>query len=217
MKDIVLELHKLLNERKRYSFPFKQFITEIPQNGIYVIFENGEKYYNHDRIVRIGTHTGDNQLHSRLKQHFIRENKNRSIFRKNIGRCILNKENSPYLNLWELDITSRIEKDKYLKSLDLDFETQIETRISRYMQINLSFCVFRIDTKEERLFWESKIVSTLAKSNELKPSLNWIGNDSTKEKIRASGLWQVNELYKDSLTEQEFEQLKGIIYNLNDR
>ncbi len=211
MRNIVFELHKLFNEQKRYSFPFEQFIKEIPQNGIYIIFENGEKYDNLDRIVRVGTHTGNNQLRSRLNQHFIKENKNRSIFRKNIGRCFLNKENNPYLNLWELDITSKGGKEKNLKSLDLVFEKQIEKRISSYVQTNLSFCVFTVDTKEDRLFWESKIVSTLAKSNELKPSANWMGNNSPKEKIRASGLWQVNELYNAILTEQEFEQLKGII------
>lgn len=211
MRNIGLELHKLFNEQKRYFFPFEQFIKEIPQNGIYIIFENGEKYNNLDRIVRVGTHTGNNQLRSRLNQHFIRENKNRSIFRKNIGRCFLNKENNPYLNLWELDITSKAEKEKNLKSLDFVFETQIEKRISSYIRTNLSFCVFKVDTKEERLFWESKIVSTLAKSTELKPSANWFGNNSPKEKIRLSGLWQVNELYNESLTEQEFEQLKGII------
>lgn len=211
MRNIVLELHQIFNEQKRYSFPFEHFINEIPKNGIYIIFENGEKYKNLDRIVRVGTHTGNNQLRSRLNQHFIKENKNRSIFRKNIGRCLLNKENNPYLSLWELDITSRAEKEKNLKLLDLDFEKKIEKRISNYVQTNLSFCVFQIDTKDDRLFWESKIVSTLAKATDIKSSENWLGNQSTKDKIKVSGLWQVNELYNDSLTELEFDQLKNKI------
>jgi hypothetical protein len=211
MRNIVLELHQILNEQKRYSFPFEHFKNEIPKNGIYIIFENGEKYKNLDRIVRVGTHTGNNQLHSRLNQHFIKENKNRSIFRKNIGRCFLNKESNPYLSLWELDITSRVEKEKNLKLLDLDFEKKIEKRISNYVQTNLSFCVFQIDTKDDRLFWESKIVSTLAKATDIKSSENWLGNQTTKDKIKVSGLWQVNELYNDSLTELEFDQLKNKI------
>lgn len=211
MRNLVLELHQIFNEQKRYSFPFEYFINEIPKNGIYIIFENGEKYKNLDRIVRVGTHTGNNQLRSRLNQHFIKENKNRSIFRKNIGRCFLNKENHPYLRLWELDITSRAEKDKNLKLLDLDFEKKIEQRISNYVQTNLSFCVFQIDTKEDRLFWESKIVSTLAKATDIKSSENWLGNHSTKDKIKLSGLWQVNELYKASLTESELDKLKNKI------
>lgn len=211
MRNIVLELHQIFNEQKRYSFPFEHVINEIPKNGIYIIFEIGEKYKNLDRIVRVGTHTGNNQLRSRLNQHFIKENKNRSIFRKNIGRCFLNKEMNPYLNLWELDITSRAEKEKNLKLLDLNFEKGMEKIISNYVQTNLSFCVFQVDTKDDRLFWESRIVSTLAKATDIKSSENWLGNQSTKDKIRVSGLWQVNELYNDSLTVLEFDQLKKIV------
>ncbi len=82
MKNIVLELHQLFNGQRRFSFPFKEFKKEIPKNGIYIIFENGEKYNGFDRIVRVGTHTGNSQLRSRLNQHFVKENKNRSIFKK---------------------------------------------------------------------------------------------------------------------------------------
>ena len=110
--------------------------------------------------------------------------------------------------MWEHDTTSRADKEKYLKLLDLDFEKKIEKKISYYIQTNLSFCVFQVDTKEQRLFWESKIISTLAKSVELEPSKNWLGNYSTKDKIKTVGLWQVNELFKSSLTEHEFEELK---------
>jgi hypothetical protein len=87
----------------------------------------------------------------------------------------------------------------------------MEKRISNYVQTNLSFCVFQIDTKDDRLFWESKIVSTLAKATDIKSSENWLGNQSTKDKIKISGLWQVNELYNDSLTELELDQLKNKI------
>jgi len=212
MENIALELCILLNQQRRFSFPFEEHKSIIPRNGIYVIFENGEKFNELDRIVRVGTHTGTNQLFSRLKQHFIKENKNRSIFRKNIGRCLLNKSNSPYLPLWELDITSREEKERNLRLLDLEFENKIEKQITNYIQANLSFCVFEVGAKDERLFWESKIVSTLAKTETFKPSNTWLGNHSTKDKIKACGLWQVNELYNDSLTERELKQLKSIIF-----
>jgi len=48
-------------------------------------------------------------LCSRLKQHFAKENKDRSVFRKNIGRCILNKANDDYLTKWEWDLTRQID------------------------------------------------------------------------------------------------------------
>jgi len=211
MKPIVSELHKLFNAQKRYHFPFGEFRKEIPKNGIYIIFERGEKYLQFDRIVRVGTHTGNYQLYSRLNQHYIKENKNRSIFRKNIGRCILNKENNPYLRIWELDTTSAKEKKRNSHMVDVDFEKQIERQISKYIQENLSFCVFRIDDKEKRLFWESKIASTLAQSSGLRPSSGWLGNYSPKEKIRTSALWQVNGLEEEGLEEMEFEELKTIV------
>ena len=180
MTSLTYRLHKLFNEQYRFCFPFKDKENEIPRNGIYVLFEKGETFKDMDRIVRVGTHTGENQLRSRLNQHFVKENKNRSIFRKNIGRCFLNKDKNQYLALWELDITSKANKEKNLKLLDLNFEKQLETRISDYIQTNFSFCVLQVEKKDQRLFWESKIVSTLAKSVELRPSKNWLGKYSTK-------------------------------------
>lgn len=216
MQSIGFEIHKLFNNQKRYYFPFKEFKQEIPQNGIYIIFEHGEKYLEFDRIVRIGTHTGNNQLYSRLNQHYIKENKNRSIFRKNIGRCILNKANNPYLSIWELDTTSAEEKKMNSYLVDVEFEKQIERQISTYIQEKLSFCVFRINNKEQRLFWESKIASTLAQSKELRPSSGWLGNYSPKEKIRAFGLWQVNGLDGECITDIELEELvKMLKYSPN--
>lgn len=209
--NVILELHQLFNGQKRFTFPFAPDANAIPQNGIYIIFEKGEKYYDYDRIVRVGTHTGVNQLHSRLNQHFLLENKNRSIFRKNIGRCILNKENSGYMNLWELDTTSRVDKEKHAKLLDAVFEKQIEKLISSYVQANLSFCVIRIDSKEERIHWERKIASTLAQKLDIMPSAEWLGNHSPKEKIKGFGLWQVNELNKEPITETEMNQLKQLL------
>lgn len=123
----------------------------------------------------------------------------------------MNKEERSYLPLWELDTTSKTQKERNLELLDLEFEKLLERRISDYIQNNLLFCVFQVDTKEVRLSWESKIVSTLAKSNELKPSKDWLGHHSPKDKIRASGLWQVNELYNDELNEREFAALSQLV------
>ena len=102
---ICKQLHELFNSLERFNFPFDD--SRIPKNGIYILFEKGECAYGMDRIVRIGTHTGDDQLRSRLKQHFIMENKDRSIFRKNIGRALLNKSHDPFLKQWEIDLTPK--------------------------------------------------------------------------------------------------------------
>lgn len=207
---MVNELHKIFNGLERFSYPFENRLNEMPDNGIYVKFEKGESYNNLDRIVRIGTDTGENNLKKRLIEHFVTENKNRSIFRKNIGRAMLNKDNNSYLNFWELDTTSKANKEKNLKYINVDLEAEIEGEISSYIKTNFSFCVFNVETKEQRLFWESKLISTLAYQS--KPSKNWLGNFSTKEKIKQSGLWQVQGLNKPKLTSDEFDNLKLLVF-----
>ena len=94
-------LHQWFNKMNKFTFPFDK--KDIPKNGIYILFERGETAHSTNRIVRVGTHTGQNQLCSRLLQHFLKENKDRSIFRKNIGRALLNKNKDPFLKQWELD------------------------------------------------------------------------------------------------------------------
>lgn len=214
MESLAVRLHQLFNQQKRFSFPFQEKKKEIPSNGIYIIFEKGETFQGMDRIIRVGTHTGENQLFSRLNQHFLKENKNRSIFRKNIGRSLLHKENNPYSKEWEYDTTSREGKEKYAKFLNLELEKELEKKISSYIHENLSFVIFEVKTKEKRLFWEERIIATLSKAanrGEIKPSDKWLGNFLPIEKIRNSGLWLVQGLDKEGLTEEEFEKLKLLI------
>lgn len=208
MINLYEELHGLFNSEKRFHFPFHNDIEQIPKNGIYIIFEIGEKYEGFDRIVRVGTHTGDNQLRSRLNQHFLKENKNRSIFRKNIGRCLLNRDSNPYLRIWDLDSTTKVDKIKNEHLINKAFEQELEKQISQYIQENLSFTVFEVTSKDQRLYWESKIISTLAGFPDISPSSEWLGRFSPKDKIRQYGLWQVNELLNQKLDVIEFEELK---------
>ena len=140
------ELHKLFNSMQRYTFGT---IDEIPfNNGIYIFFQKGEKYGEFDRIVRVGTDTGQNQLKSRMRQHLIKENKDRSIFRKNIGRAMLAKQNNALLDYWNIDFTTKKNKELLFdekKSIECSV---IESKISDFMRENFSFVVFNVDTKE---------------------------------------------------------------------
>lgn len=89
------EIHEIVKKMKRIRFPFEREI--IPKNGIDILFEINELGHSGERIVRIGSHTGDGKLRTRLKEHFLVENKDRSIFRKNIGRALLNNSNDDFL------------------------------------------------------------------------------------------------------------------------
>jgi hypothetical protein len=197
-------LHEWANSLHALRFPFED--ASIPLNGIYILFEDGELAHGGKRIVRVGTHTGTGKLRSRLRQHFLVENKDRSIFRKNIGRALLNRDHDPFLPTWELDRTSRLARGSY--AIDLARQSAIEILVSQYIREHFTFAVFRIDDKAQRLELESKIISTVSLCNECRPSAGWLGLSSPKEKIRASGLWPVNELYKEQLSFESLDLLR---------
>jgi hypothetical protein len=199
------KLHEYAHQLPRYDFTFDKKL--IPRNGIYLLFENNEQGHNGNRIVRVGTHTGMNQLRSRLMQHFTKEKKDSSIFRKNIGRCLLNRANDPYLSVWELKATSSKDKQNNSHLIMPEYQIGIELQVSRYMQENFSFSVLEIPKKEERLYFESRIASTVSLCKKCCPSDKWLGLSSPKAKIRESGLWQVNELYKTALSQDDFQRL----------
>ena len=202
-------LHHLANKLVRYNFPFNEF--KIPLNGIYILFENGEEGHQTERIVRVGTHTGVNQLRSRLRQHFTNENKDRSIFRKNIGRSLLSRDNDPFIESWELDLTTKISREKNSSSIDLYYQKAIESQVSKYIQSNFKFCVFEVNNKDERLELESKLISTISLCKDCNPSKKWLGNSSPKSKIVESGMWLVNELYKTPFDVSGIKRLSRLI------
>lgn len=192
-------LHKIFNQAPRYSY--KQ-INDIPfDNGIYIIFERNERYGEYDRIVRVGTHNVQNRLKPRLRNHFIQKNKDGSIFRKNIGKAILNYRHDSYLNTWNID-TSRPENKKYINN---EKQSAIEDVVSQYLQNNMTFTVFRVDDDNLRLRLEKGIIASLNADSDFYPSINWLGNYSTEDEIRKSGLWLKIGLENDALTEKEFK------------
>ena len=183
------ELHRICSSKQRFTFPYDPAM--IPPDGLYVLFEEGETGHGADRIVRVGSHTGDRRLSQRLGEHFVRENKDRSIFRKNIGRALLNREGDPFLEQWNLDLTSRKAKEQYQHLVDFGRQRELEEQVTAYIQDHLSFVVFRVEDAQRRRTLELNMISTVSLCEECRPSPDWLGLQSPVEKIRESGLWQV--------------------------
>lgn len=209
MRQICEQLHRIFNALPRYRFPFEE--SPIPLNGIYILFEEGEHAHGVDRIVRVGTHRGANQLRSRLKQHFLNENKDRSIFRKNIGRALLNKSNDPFLEQWEWDLTAREARMQFMPVLDIEKQRATEKAVSEYIQKHFSFAVFRVDDGEQRLRLEKRLIASISLCQECKPSANWLGLYSPVSKIRESGLWVVQGLYGEGLSPDDIKALYKLL------
>ena len=162
---VCYKLHKLFNAMPRYKWD--TINTFGFDSGIYIIFEVGKSYCGMDRIVRVGTHRSDGRLRGRLEDHYITENNDGSIFRKNIGRSILNENKHSYLNVWT---KSSSRSDSGYNQAPQD---KIETQATKYMRENFTFTCFPVDTNAERSRLELGIIAALNKDESFTASPNW--------------------------------------------
>jgi len=210
MSKLCSALHELARGKERIGFPFDR--ESIPSNGIYLLFERKEKGHGGDRIVRVGTHRGDDNLFSRLREHFLVENKDRSIFRKNIGRALLAKDRDPFLTQWELDLTSHKEKIANADKIGQRKLKITEHNVTRCIQGQFSFVI--IPTRrgaKERLALEDRLISTVSLCEECKASKSWLGAHSPIHKIRESGMWNVQGLWNTPIDTTDLRAIKETI------
>jgi hypothetical protein len=120
---------------------------------------------------------------------------------------LLNRDHDPFLGFWQLDLTTRRMKAAHT-DIDLKRQLEIERAVSAYMRENFSFVVVRLEEEAERLRLESKLISTVSSCDICGPSSQWLGLRSPVNKIRESGLWLVNELYREALTDIDLADLK---------
>ncbi len=201
--------HKLFDEAQVYTW---DRIDDIPySNGVYVMFEKNEQYLGYKRITRVGTHRGDGNLKNRLETHFIREDKNWSIFRKNIGRAILNKENDPYLKIWDMDTGTPEARSRYADFIDEIKENGIEKRISMFLQHHVSFACIEVESWFDRLRIEEGLIATLNQDPGFGPSANWFGKFSPEYEIRNSGLWLKRGLDRLPLKRKDMELVEEAV------
>jgi len=219
-------LHEILEELPLIKYPFR--LELLPLNGVYFFYEEGEVWGHGGeklRIVRIGTHKGNN-FRNRIAEHFLINEKkmsfdrnnpkpsDRSIFRKNIGRALLNKNKDPYLKIWEIDFLPRANRDKYSDLRDIEKEKSIEKQITEILRNNFFFRFVIIENEDGRIGskgLESKLIGTVSRCTMCKPSMNWLGNYSPKKQIRTSGLWLIQHLNAEGITEEDIPVIEKLI------
>jgi len=209
-------LHYTLDSLPLITYPFS--IESLPDNGIYFLYEKGE-FNGHStdnpRIVRVGTHKNGN-FKSRISEHFLPKGmkleknksapKDRSIFRKNLGRAILNETKPDYLPVWDVDFMKRENLNKYSKNRDMVLEHEIEEKITYILRKNFGFKYIVIEDQNERMGsagLESRLIGTLSHCSICGASTSWLGRHSSKDAIRESGLWLVQHLKSPGITERD--------------
>ncbi len=151
-------------------------------------------FFPNKSILVRGTHTGEGNLSQRLKEHLYTLNKDRNIFRKHIGRCLLAAENNPLLEQWNLDTTSKANREKHGKHIDTNAIAEIERRVSTYIANSFSFTFIAKASKEERLALKSGLLSTIASCADCKPSAQWLGLHHPNATICDAGLWNIQHV-----------------------
>ena len=154
------------------------------------VFESGEVAHNTDRIVRIGSHESQGRLPGRIRDHFSPD-KDSSIFRKHIGRCLLRARNDPFLKQWNINLSDSSNYNRHAGKIDFERLREIEQEISAHITANMSFAVIEAKSKSGRLADELNMIATVARCADCAPSKNWLGLHHPKSKIRNSGLWNI--------------------------
>jgi hypothetical protein len=224
--DLCEWLHRSLYALRLFSYPFD--LKALPANGIYFFYEKGE-CCSHEgerpRIVRVGTHR-DGNFQSRIAEHFLFDERKmvftedqpapheRSIFRKHIGRALLNEAEDPYLSVWEMDFTTRELRERNRHLRDIRKEVAIEREVTRMLRENFSFRFIEVADQVHRMGSEGLergLIGTLASCPHCEPSAEWLGNYSPKPKICQSGLWLIQHLRAAPLSPAQQSLIAGAI------
>jgi len=204
-QELVKSLYRLLQPLTIYVYP--PLWTDLPDNGIYFFFENGEcvsfdgKQFA--RIVRVGTHRQNDRFKKRIKSHYgnkndFHGNKNGSVFRKHLGGAILRKNNPDdhCIKSWE-------------KQGGPSF-SDVEVLVSHEIRERFSFSCIRCDSESKRLRLEEGVIALLAQVHISQPSKGWLGYYAGNEKIKRSGLWNTQHVEGSPLTVEELSLMKDM-------
>lgn len=219
-------LHEALDVLPRISFPFDR--NALPTNGIYFFYENGESCSHSQgtpRIVRVGTHR-DGNFQFRIAEHFLLDERkmmftkdqpaphDRSIFRKHIGRALLNRARDPYLSVWDTDFTPRSARDACGHLRDINKEMEVERQVTQIIRERFSFRFTAIADQTNRMGsqgLERALIGTLAGCGRCSPSRDWLGQHSPNQQIRTSGLWLIQHLRAAVLTSKQIQLINAAI------
>lgn len=183
-----------------------------PKRGVYFFFEPGEyRSRSSDglRVVRVGTHAikgkADTTLWSRLRQHrgTLRPfggHHRESVFRKLVGEAMIHRDGlTAGADTWGRgDTAPRDEREE---------ERLIERAVSRYIGAMPFLIAPVLDAPgpgSKRRYIERNAIALLSAYNTADtdtPFPKWLGSNSSRERVRRSGLWNNDHVNDDYSSE----------------
>ena len=214
--DLCRTVHEAVRALPRIAYPFER--SDLPRNGVHLFFEAGEydAHTGEERIVHVGTHRNGN-FRSRISEHYLLERepdivadrpapKDRSIFRKNLGRAWIRKRGIEYLEVWNIDFTTSRNRQQHARRRNVAVEREVEDKVTALLREDFSFAWVPVPDEAERMGTgglEGRLIGTLAQCSACAGSPGWLGRHSPDERIRTSGLWQVQHLKHDPIDDAD--------------
>jgi len=194
------DLHTLVASLPIHEFPVSRLA--IPADGIYLLYETGERAPSGDttidRIVAAGAHTGEHRLARRLADH-VSGDRRKSAVRQHVGAALLARANpaDPQLAPWLADGRTPMP----------EAEAAVTTEIRERFTLR---CI-PVPDKDERLALERGIIALLAQHPIAPPSDTWLGRHAAPAEIRRTGLWNTQHINADPLTTKQWVRLESLI------
>jgi hypothetical protein len=176
-----------------------------PPHGVYFFFEDGEVRANGlPRVTRVGTHaltaSSRTMLWTRLSQHRGRlsganpggGNHRGSIFRRHVGAALIQRGDWPngLLAAW-------LDDNRHPEWAEM--EASVEREVSGYIGAMPFLWLAVPDAAGGRagrgLVERNSIALLSARTGGVdRPASGWLGHQAVSEKVRESGLWNVNHV-----------------------
>lgn len=187
-----------------------------PARGVYFFFEPNEQRSdsgNGPRLVRVGTHAltagARSTLHQRLCQHKGRSagggNHRGSIFRLLVGEALLVRGDGPSCPSWGLkgdagkaaDILGTNQAELLATEKPIELAVSEHLRAMQFLWLHVAD---EAGPKSLRGVIERNTIALISNSDRSpldRPSSNWLGRMSRREKVHRSGLWNQRHVDED--------------------
>ncbi len=197
---MALDIYSVLYGLPRHSSPE----SELPMNGVYIFFEEGEitewNGRSIPRIVRVGTHDVDGGFAERIRQHY-RPNRKKSVFRRHVGAALLAQGNPDDTRLKDW-----VEKRGRFPD--------VEKTVSQRLHEKFTFSCLKVDSASDREEHEELLIAMLVEYRLAEPSPSWLGHYAVDAKIRRSGLWNIHHVSARPLGAQRLESLQQLFLRM---
>ena len=200
--EVYHRIHEIVDSLPLYRYPVSK--EDLPENGICFFFEEGEKIpiddEVKDRIVMVETHREGRGFRDMIFNHF-EGDKNSSGFRRQLGGAIIRKKNLDYPSL-----------EDWLTVGGLTFDN-VEALVDEELRERFSFRFVRVDSEEERVDFEERLIASLALFSCFQCSKSWLGRFAESDNIRIFGLWNEKHLESDNvITLEHLSRLEELAY-----